>query len=287
MKNMKTKIAITLIAAIFATFSYVSPAAAAEQTSQKSDAWIEAQLFTTYLLNEHLNPFDLEITVEQGVVTLAGTVESSAEKDLAIEIAKGVKGVKQVESKKVVVDPEATIGKKVDRAQSNFLDMVENANLTAKVKTRLLWNSNTSGLKINVDSNKGVVTLKGEVDSAVQKELAGQLAANTEGVMDVQNNLSVSKEKEEKSKRTTSGGLDMSKWKQGTLDVWITTKVKTQLVFGKEAEGSDISVSTKNGIVTLAGTVGSKSQKEAVKELVQATKYVKGVKMDLQVVQPK
>jgi len=287
MKSMKTKIAITLIAAIFATFSYVSPAAAAEQTSQKSDAWIEAQLFTTYLLNEHLNPFDLEITVEQGVVTLAGTVESSAEKDLAIEIAKGVKGVKQVESEKVVVDPEATIGKKVDRAQSNFLDMVENANLTAKVKTRLLWNSNTSGLKINVDSNKGVVTLKGEVDSAVQKELAGQLAANTEGVMDVQNNLSVSKEKEEKSKRTTSGGLDMSKWKQGTLDVWITTKVKTQLVFGKEAEGSDISVSTKNGIVTLAGTVGSKSQKEAVKELVQATKYVKGVKMDLQVVQPK
>jgi len=287
MKSMKTKIAITLIAAIFATFSYVSPVAAAEQTSQKSDAWIEAQLFTTYLLNEHLNPFDLEITVEQGVVTLAGTVESSAEKDLAIEIAKGVKGVKQVESEKVVVDPEATIGKKVDRAQSNFLDMVENANLTAKVKTRLLWNSNTSGLKINVDSNKGVVTLKGEVDSAVQKELAGQLAANTEGVMDVQNNLSVSKEKEEKSKPTTSGGLDMSKWKQGTLDVWITTKVKTQLVFGKEAEGSDISVSTKNGIVTLAGTVGSKSQKEAVKELVQATKYVKGVKMDLQVVQPK
>jgi len=55
-----------------------------------------------------------------------------------------------------------------------------------------LLNDNTSGLKINVDSNNGDVTLSGKVASEAEKELAGAIADNTDGTATVHNRLIVS-----------------------------------------------------------------------------------------------
>ena len=58
-------------------------------------------------------------------------------------------------------------------------------------------------------------------------------------------------------------------------DGWITTKIKTELATAKNVTSTDISVETKEGMVTLTGTVPSKSAKmHAVRE----AKSVKGVK---------
>jgi hyperosmotically inducible protein len=44
---------------------------------------------------------------------------------------------------------------------------------------------------INVDSDKGVVTLKGKVDSAAAKKKAEEIAKKVEGVKSVKNQLRV------------------------------------------------------------------------------------------------
>lgn len=69
-----------------------------------------------------------------------------------------------------------------------------NASLTTKVKSALASDAGAKTMtNINVDSNNGVVTLKGKVDSADMKKKAGEIAKKVEGVKSVKNQLTVEK----------------------------------------------------------------------------------------------
>ena len=69
-----------------------------------------------------------------------------------------------------------------------------NATLTTKVKTALASDAGAKTMtNIDVDSNNGVVTLKGKVDSADMKKKAGDIAKKVEGVKSVKNELKVEK----------------------------------------------------------------------------------------------
>lgn len=116
---------------------------------------------------------------------MTGTVESDIESDLAGEIAKGVKKV----DNKLNASPEAQRYPE----QSSFLHFVEDANITAKVKSRLLLNSNTHGLKIHITTKNGVVFLEGELNSDIEADLVRQIARNTKGVVDVEDKLTIRK----------------------------------------------------------------------------------------------
>jgi osmotically-inducible protein OsmY len=65
--------------------------------------------------------------------------------------------------------------------------------LTTKVKTKFLADERVSGLKIDIDSNNGVVTLTGTVSSAAEKNAAVALAKDTEGVKSVIDRLKVTR----------------------------------------------------------------------------------------------
>ena len=69
--------------------------------------------------------------------------------------------------------------------------VIDDAVITAKVKSSLLADSGTKGLKIDVDTKNGVVQLKGNVASASERTLAQNLAAKVEGVKSVENKLAV------------------------------------------------------------------------------------------------
>ena len=69
-----------------------------------------------------------------------------------------------------------------------------NATLTTKVKSALAKDEGAKTMtNINVDSDNGVVTLKGKVDSAEAKKKAGEIAKKVEGVKSVKNELRVEK----------------------------------------------------------------------------------------------
>ena len=67
----------------------------------------------------------------------------------------------------------------------------KNAGLTGKVKTALAAHVSLKTLRINVDSDGTVVTLKGAVDSEDTKVRAEEVARNVEGVTSVNNQLTV------------------------------------------------------------------------------------------------
>ena len=69
-----------------------------------------------------------------------------------------------------------------------------NAALTTKVKTALASDVGMRTMtSIDVDSNEGVVTLKGKVDSAEAKKKAEAIAKKVDGVKSVKNQLQVEK----------------------------------------------------------------------------------------------
>lgn len=65
------------------------------------------------------------------------------------------------------------------------------AGITTDVKASLAADESVSAFEIDVDTQEGVVTLTGEVEDALAKEQAVQLARNTDGVVDVVDNLRI------------------------------------------------------------------------------------------------
>ena len=71
--------------------------------------------------------------------------------------------------------------------------MVGDAGITASIKTKMLADSTVGGLKINVDTTDGVVSLTGDVKSAVEKRRAVAIARETDGVKSVNDKLEIVK----------------------------------------------------------------------------------------------
>jgi hyperosmotically inducible periplasmic protein len=70
---------------------------------------------------------------------------------------------------------------------------VDDASITASVKSKLVADHATNLTRVNVDTNRGTVYLNGVVDTPEQKAKAEQLAWQAKGVKSVVNNLQVQK----------------------------------------------------------------------------------------------
>jgi osmotically-inducible protein OsmY len=70
-------------------------------------------------------------------------------------------------------------------------ETIDDATITARVKTSLLNDPQVGGMKIDVDTTQGVVTMSGIVKSKAEADRAVQLARQAKGVKDVKSTLQV------------------------------------------------------------------------------------------------
>jgi hyperosmotically inducible protein len=70
-------------------------------------------------------------------------------------------------------------------------ETIDDATITARVKTALLNDPQVGGMKIDVDTTKGVVTMSGVVKSQAEAARAVELAKQAPGVKDVRSTLQV------------------------------------------------------------------------------------------------
>jgi hyperosmotically inducible periplasmic protein len=165
-----------------------STAPPAEGSSQPvKDAYVKSKILGSYAVNPHVSALKLDVRVENGVAYLGGNANTGTERDLAIEIARGTDGVREVRSQ-IAVAPRTAQAERSRRTAGEALD---DATITAQVKGRLIANDSTPGTKINVTTRNGVVTLTGVVEDDAQKDLAGRVAENTEHVKAVHNEINV------------------------------------------------------------------------------------------------
>jgi hyperosmotically inducible protein len=162
-----------------------------------------------------------------------------------------------------------------------------NAGLTTEIKTKLAADTTVQAHDINVDSDKGVVTLRGAVDSQAAKERAIQIARETKGVVSVKDMLTVNDGGTAVGGaygttpgETTAAGLGAAAG--GAIDdAAITMKVKTSLLADPVVKGLQIDVDTHAGVVTLTGDVASEAEKNQLIKLAKETEGVKDVQTNL------
>jgi len=114
---------------------------------------------------------------------------------------------------------------------------------------------------IHIQSKDGAVTLTGTVAIEPHKTLAEDTMAGLPEVKSVDNRLEI------KRKRPAPDS-----------DAWLTTKVKTTLLFHRNVSASQTKVNTKDGIVTLRGEASSQAEKELTTEYVKDVEGVKDVR---------
>jgi hyperosmotically inducible protein len=73
-------------------------AAQGESTQPVDDTWITTKVKADLLASSNVPGTEIKVETVNGVVTLSGTIASQAEKDKALKVARGIKGVKTVEA---------------------------------------------------------------------------------------------------------------------------------------------------------------------------------------------
>lgn len=236
-----------------------------------SDLWAEARLITTYSLNEHLNPFDIDVDVEGDTVTLSGVLDSPAERELAVRLARDLSGIDNVDDR-LQVEPS---GEAV-RSANPIYRIVDEANTTARVKLQLLWREPVDGLRVDVTTSGDDLILTGTVRAQETKQLAEQIARRTTGVAQVENHLTVDPD----AGIGDEVGAAMTSAAEGLSDAWLTARVAASLRFDRTVDAERIDVSTQDGVVTLSGqvpTAADKAEAAAVAAAIDGVKRVEDV----------
>jgi len=137
--------------------------------------------------------------------------------------------------------------------------------IKSSAKNSYVFKNYLKGDDIKIHSKDGAVTLTGTVAEESHKSLAQETVASLPNVTSVDNKLEV------------KGASPAD-----NPDVWITTKVKTVLLFHRNVSVIT-EVNTKNGIVTLQGKASNQAEKDLTTEYAKDVEGVKGVNNEMAV----
>jgi hyperosmotically inducible protein len=147
-----------------------------------SDSWITSKTKIALFADERVKARDVSVETMHGEVFLRGKVDSAEAKAAAMDVAKGIEGVKNVKNDLQVVSPST---RKAVTADDKAI--------TKSVESRFSKDSQLK--KIDVRTDAGVVVLTGEVPSISVSARASEMAHRVDGVKSVKNELRMSQSK--------------------------------------------------------------------------------------------
>lgn len=216
----------------------------------RTDTAIQKDIIDELKWEPSLQNEDIGVAVRDGVVTLAGFVESYASKWKAERVASRVKGVKAVAN-----DLEVKLPTSSSRADPDIARAAVDA---------LRWNILVPHDRIQVKVEKGWLTLEGDVDWHFQREEAERAVRNLTGVKGVSNLITV-------HARATPTDVKL--------------KIKDALERGAEFDADRITVELEGNKAILRGTVRSFAEKRDAERAARNAPGITDVENDL-VVEP-
>ena len=169
---------------------------------------------------------DIAVSVKDSVVTLAGTVDTYAQRFAAERAVERVKGVGALASDLDVKLPGAMVRSDADLAHAAI--------------NALRWNIQVPDERIHVKVANGWLTLEGDVDRFYEKEAAERAVRYLMGVKGVSNLVSL---------RATPAPAD------------IKQRIRSSLRRQAEVDADEITVETTGSRVTLHGIVRSVAER--------------------------
>lgn len=187
-----------------------------------NDTDIQRDIIAELKWEPSLRDDDIGVAVRDGVVTLAGFVDSYADKWKAESIASKVKGVRAIAN-----DLQVKLPSSAERPDPDIARAVLDA---------LKWNVSVPHERIKVKVEGGWVTLEGDVDWYYQKEAAERAVRYLTGVRGVDNLITV---------------------KARPLPSDVKQRIKEGLQRGAQFDADRIQVELRGNKVILTGTVRS------------------------------
>ena len=252
----------------------------ASARGSRTPAWVTAKIQSQYYLDPELKPWRIDVdTSGSGAVTLSGTVESDADRAEAVRIARATEGVATVhDNLRVRPESVATTGTTKETTGRSAADVIDDGWITTKIQSKYFLDDDVRARNIDVDTRNRMVTLKGSVENEGERQHALSIARSTDGVTMVHDNLLV-----DRGAGNSRGGAGTRPRDNPVDDAWITMKVQSKYFIHDEIKSRTVDVDTKNGIVTLKGSVPSEIAKHAAEVIAQDTEGVSKVVNNLRI----
>ena len=210
-------------------------------TGIKSDEGIAKDVVDSLYWDSRVDASKVAVTVDNGIVTLAGTVSSSSERAAAVEDAWVISGIRDV----------------INQLKLDFRsDAPADTEIKSNIENSFKWDNDLYPSDIQVGVEAGWVTLEGSVDGFWKKTKTEDLAFSLRGVTGVTNKIAVVPT-------------------QTFADEKIAQSVINALDRNKDVDVDDIDVTVENGKVSLTGTVPDWVARRAA---YNAARYARGVK---------
>ena len=201
--------------------------ATATATPNRTDEQIQRDILAELKWDARVQPNEIGVVVKNGVVTLAGWVDSYSKKWAAEDAAHRVRGVKAVAN-----DIEVRVSSTDERTDTD---------IAAAAVRALESDAFVPVEKLDVTVSKGWVTLKGEVEWQFQKQDAERVVRRLSGVKSVINLITV---------------------KPRVAPSELKEKIEQALIRSAETDAQRITVEVQDSKVILKGTVRSWAEKE-------------------------
>jgi len=241
-----------------------------------SDAWITTKAKIALLSTPGVSSTAVNVDTIDGAVTLHGKVESLEEKGKAEEEVRRISGVKEVRNLLQVVP-----------AQREKAVKLADRDIDQRVWQALEDDPSLKDSSIAVQSvNDGVVLLGGKASSVSAHLRALEVARAVPGVRSVRSEVEspdglADDELHHQYGRPEAGTRGVG---QTLQDMYITSATKMRLLADEKTPALDINVDTRNGVVTLFGTVPTAAAKEAAESDARKVSAVRRVVNELEVV---
>jgi len=208
----------------------------------KTDAQLKQDIIAELTWEPSVNASQIGVEVDHGTVTLAGHVDSFAEKWQAERAAQRVSGVKGLA---VEIDVKLPgLSKRTD------------GDIARSAQNNLEWTSWLPKDSIKVKAENGWITLSGEVEWDYQRQSAKDAVRSLLGVVGVSDDILV------KPKTSMSA---------------VKSEIEAALKRRANSDAQHISVDVRGGDVTLSGSVHSWSERELAANSAWSTPGVRKV----------
>jgi len=173
-----------------------------DQGNSRGDIDVTAEIRKSIMADKNMgiNAQNVKIITEKGSVTLRGVVDSMAEKDAIGAYAKATNGAMSVDNQ-IEVKAKDGMAKPPSTTPATPADpknpsaMRSDGDITSDVKKAISADKSlsTNAQAVTVTTSKGVVTLKGTVDSSTEKDAVAAHARAITGATSVDNQVEIKK----------------------------------------------------------------------------------------------
>lgn len=236
--------------------------------SAPPDPWITTKIKMALLADATAPGLPVNVDTNDGIVTLHGKVETAAQREAAVRVARSIDGVREVRNLLQVVPDKrrSSVNSTDDRVRSQVDHALDRDPALRDSRIRI------------ASVNNGVVLLAGSARSMSDHLRALQVAGRVPGVRRVMSEI------DNPDRLAENWDDERRNPPSGSNDGWITARTKMKFMTDPDVPASSINVDTDNGRVTLFGVVPSAAVRGKAERLARQTSGVRGVNNQLRVV---